>query len=487
MLIGRTWTPGEVLTSSLRVFREEGLKTLWFKTIGEIFYRRMLLLECVLDDLPAPITSRLPIDLHRLTSADIDAYVQFRPQPAKSELRRRLEAGDRCFWAGYGDRMVGAAWVSSGNGWIEYLQGHIPLKPGEGYLYEAYTHPDFRGYGIGPALSGFAYRALREDGFHRILIAVNLENRPARRTFCRNGERVIAKRGFVKIGPWRHDFTQAPPGGPCPEERTPPSQYWDGIAGEAAGRISYMDAFLGRLKRRAYVGLLDRWATPRPAGAVLKTDLFEEAKGPDAFLHELEKGGDTVVGMDLSARMAAGARRREDRCRAVFVAADVRHLPFRSQSFGLIVSPSTLDHFPRSSDFGRSLRELARVLKQEGVLILTLDNHFNVFDPLLRLVGRLGWVPYYLGRSYSFRHMIAELEAAGFAVEDTTTLLQHPRLLGVGITGLVNRLGFRPLRGLVHRLFLEAERLEQTPLRSLTGCFVAARAEIPKKEALGPP
>lgn len=483
MLISRTWTPGEVRTRSLEVFREEGLKALWFKALGEIFYRRMLLLECVLTDLPAPDAPRIDVGFHRLTASDVEAYVRFRPEAEARELRRRLEVGDCAFWAGRCDRMVGALWVSAGTGWIEYLQRHIPLKPGEGYLYEAYTHPDFRGCGIGPALNNFAYRALREEGFRRILLAVNLENGPARKAFCKNGERVFAKQGFVRLGPWRYDFTRKHRGGPCPGAPAPDSRYWDGVAEEVDGGLSYMDAFLGTLKRRAYVNLLDRWGAPRPAGAVLKTDLFEEAYGPDAFLDALAEESGAVVGMDLAPRMAARAHGSGNCGRAMLVAADVRQLPFQNQSFGLIVSPSTLDHFSRPSDLGMSLRELARILKQEGVLILTLDNRLNVLDPALRLVARLGGLPYYLGRSYSLRRMIAELEAAGFVVEDTTTLLQHPRFLGVGMTGLVNRLGWTPLRVLVHRLFREAERLEHTPLRSFTGCFVAARAAIPKGEA----
>lgn len=479
LLIRRTWAPREVLERALEVLREEGLKAFWFKGLGETFYRRMLFLECRLADSPAPVASRIPVSFHRLTPSDIDAHRRLRASPDANELKRRLDEGHRAFHAQRHNRMVSSVWTSAGTGWIDYLKTSLSIEADEGYLYEAYTHPDFRGYGIGPALFNFAYRMLHGEGFRSVILAVNLENRSAHRAFTRSGERVFTKRGWVKIGPWRFDFSRGPgrkaPAGFCASD----ARYWDKIAESVEARPHYLDAFLGGLKRRAYIDLLDRWGTPRPDGPVLKTDLFEEANGPDAFLDGLASRQGITVGMDLSPRMVERAREREIDPEGTFVAADVRRLPFQQQSFGMIVSPSTLDHFFQPTDFRRSLREIARVLKVGGVLILTLDNRSNVSDPLLRLFGRVGLLPYHLGRSFTVRQMIEELEAEGFVVEDTTTLLQHPRLLGVGLTGLVNRLRWRSLQSAVHRLFLQAEQLKDTPLGRLTGCFVAARAVMP--------
>lgn len=235
----------------------------------------------------------------------------------------------------------------------------------------------------------------------------------------------------------------------------------------------YLDDFLGDLKRRAHLGLIERWGGLPASGRVLKTDLFEEAMGPDAYLPDLGKEG-TAVGMDISPAAASKAHVRFPGCRVI--AADARALPFAGGCFALIISPSTLDHFPEPADLHRSLRELARVLESGGRLIITLDNRQNIFDPLLRLANRLGLVPFYLGRSYTVRELREGLERAGLSVQETTAILHNPRLTAVGAIALAKRLRWGPLMNLVQRTIIAAQRLENTRLRYYTGSFIAARA-----------
>ena len=98
--------------------------------------------------------------------------------------------------------------------------------------------------------------------------------------------------------------------------------------------------------------------------------------------------------------------------------ADVRQPPFAGQSFDLVVSPSTLDHFEDPSDLGLAIGGIREMLTTQGRLIITLDNRQNIFDPFLRLVIRLGVIPYFVGRSYRIG-LLDELEAEG--LEDTAT------------------------------------------------------------------
>jgi O-antigen/teichoic acid export membrane protein len=58
---------------------------------------------------------------------------------------------------------------------------------------------------------------------------------------------------------------------------------WDRVPAALDRRGHYLDRFLGRLKRREVLALVARWRAGG-AGWVLKTDLFEEAMGPDALL-----------------------------------------------------------------------------------------------------------------------------------------------------------------------------------------------------------
>jgi SAM-dependent methyltransferase len=249
---------------------------------------------------------------------------------------------------------------------------------------------------------------------------------------------------------------------------------WDSAVSRFNPNAHYLDAFLGDLKRRAYLGLIARWDGLPASGRVLKTDLFEEAVGPDAYLPELGQGGATVIGMDVSPAAAGKAHARFAACR--MIAADARRMPFADGSFALILSPSTLDHFPEPGDLSVSLRELARVLAPGGRLIITLDNRQNIFDPLLRLAVRVGLVPYYLGRSYTVRELRHEVESAGLVVSDTTAILHNPRLTAVVAVALTRRINWPRFTRLVQRAIIRAQDLERRWCRYYTGSFVAVKA-----------
>lgn len=238
----------------------------------------------------------------------------------------------------------------------------------------------------------------------------------------------------------------------------------------------YRDTFLGVLKRQVHLDLIQRWGGTPSSGQVLKTDLFEEAVGLDAFLTDLQRGANVVYGIDLSASISRRAWQNDVRQTGNYLAADVRCLPFADRSFALVVSPSTLDHFSDPRDLGVSLRELARVLEPHGRLIVMVDNRQNLFDPLLRLMSKFGCTPYYLGRSYRIEELCDELIAAGFAVEETTAILHNPRLVAFASVALATKIGWAPLLKGVQRLLIAAQQLEHTSLCYYTGSFVAVKA-----------
>ena len=240
------------------------------------------------------------------------------------------------------------------------------------------------------------------------------------------------------------------------------SHDWDAVVRtwrETRGS-SLLRAYSDEVNRR----LLRRWL-PQDCGRVLKTDVFDEAvaEGLSPFLAARAQ---TFVAIDASPATVAAARRRHPELDARV--ADVRALPFEAASFDVVVSTSTLDHFPSRAGVEAALRELHRVLVPGGLAVVTLDNPRN---PLVALRNALPFrplvlVPYYVGATLGPRGLGAALESVGFAVEELAAVMHVPRIAA------------RALRPPL-RLLLAAERLERWPTRFLTGQFVAARARRP--------
>jgi SAM-dependent methyltransferase len=224
--------------------------------------------------------------------------------------------------------------------------------------------------------------------------------------------------------------------------------------------------------------LLARWLPEAPVAALLKTDLFDEAlsEGP---LARLQTCAARVVGIDLSHPIAREAARRHPDLRAL--RADVRELPFADGSFDVVVSLSTLDHFQTEAELGASLRELGRVLRPGGTLLLTLDNPGN---PVVRLrnalpfalLHRLGIVPYFVGVTRDGEQLTALLAQAGFVTDELTTVMHCLRIAAIPLCRIAERVAPAAAQSALVRGLLAFERLAKLPWRRTTGHFVAVRA-----------
>jgi SAM-dependent methyltransferase len=259
--------------------------------------------------------------------------------------------------------------------------------------------------------------------------------------------------------------------------------YWDHIGGDWLRRRPH--ALWREFTDRQQLGLLDRWLgaamrDERRGGGrsrLLKTDLFDEVAGR-GLVGELGERGWAVSGIDVSPIVVSAAVARHPDLEAV--AADVRSLPHANGFFDAVFSGSTLDHFESEDDVAAALRELARVLRPGGRLILTLDNPGNPLvwlrnGPLSQVVRRLGIVPYQVGATLHRRPLAAALRAAGFEIRQMTAVLHCPRVLAVAAAALVGRLG-QGIRAAFLQLLGSCEILERSPTRWLTGHYLAVHA-----------
>jgi len=256
------------------------------------------------------------------------------------------------------------------------------------------------------------------------------------------------------------------------------AEYWNRVARRMAGKF-HLDELSGEHKRNTHLGLLARWAGITSNKIVLKTDLFEEALGPDHFLFHLAKFNSNVVGIDISSEIASRASKRSRQHGSNlgrYICCDVRQLPFNSDSFDLLISNSTLDHFSNERDIIAALHELRRVLRPAGILIITMDNKGNLTEPFFRLWMSLGLAPFFVGKTYSIGQMKHVLESVGFRVEDATAIIHSPRFLTVRTVRLLHKLNARKFDPLIRKGLTLLDMFEKRRTKYLTGLYIAVKA-----------
>jgi SAM-dependent methyltransferase len=259
--------------------------------------------------------------------------------------------------------------------------------------------------------------------------------------------------------------------------------YWDQLAKSTANKQEF-DQLLAEQYRQVHLNLIARWAGVTAGQAVLKTDLFAEALSPSrAFLWDMLKTYSLVTGIDVSETITLQARMNAAKyapdSSAAYVHCDVRQMPFTSDSFDLIVSDSTLDHFSHTEMIDIALSEFQRVLKPGGTLIITMDNKGNLTEPLFRLWIGLGLAPFFIGKTYSIRELQRALAKAGFRVIASTAIIHNPRFFTKAIIALLRKIGHNRFDRLIRRGLSLLDGLENSKIKYLTAQFIAVKAVKP--------
>jgi SAM-dependent methyltransferase len=211
---------------------------------------------------------------------------------------------------------------------------------------------------------------------------------------------------------------------------------------------------------------------------LLKTDMFDEAFGP-GLLSVLQAKSRRIIGIDIAHPIVNTAC---DRNRGIDgITADVRLLPFQSESFDIVLSVSSLDHFKARQEIITGLREIRRVLKPGGELFITMDNPMNPLIALrnilpFSILNRLGIVSYYVGATADHRYLRRILENTGFRVIRSDAFMHFPRVLVVVLANILDRHADQRLQKSFLRLLTAFEHISRLPTRFVTGHYVAIKA-----------
>jgi len=224
--------------------------------------------------------------------------------------------------------------------------------------------------------------------------------------------------------------------------------------------------------------LFSKWLGNTRVKSILKTDLFDEAFGPGLYSC-LSKPSENFIGIDISYGVSHAAQTSHGDLMAV--TADARCLPFGDGSFDVVISNSSLDHFPTQDQIVTGLREIYRVLKYHGRLLITLDNPVNPVVALRHAIpfsflNRIGVVPYYVGATYGPWKFRRVLDSVGFKVTKLDAVLHCPRALAVLFAHFVEKKAGSGEKSAFLRALMIFEHLSRLPTKFLTGYFVAANA-----------
>lgn len=134
-----------------------------------------------------------------------------------------------------------------------------------------------------------------------------------------------------------------------------------------------------------------------------------------------------IVGVDVSAEAIKLCRRSLcDMADVHLIIAELRHLPFKNRTFGLVYNSGVIEHFHPPTD-QIVLDELKRVTSKGGRTLIAVPNKtclwYLVWKALLRLIGK--W-PYGYERSYFSGEIRRKSSKAGFTVIEQTGILPLP-------------------------------------------------------------
>jgi len=192
------------VTSSRDIVRPEGAKSIFFRLLGKLIYRRVLALECNFERQFTDISPKASVDIRKLGAEDTSAFVDFRSGPDRSVFLARLEQGHACYAATYDDRIASVSWIALNSATLWLLNANFRLERDELYVYDSYTHPDFRGQRLQGQIFEFIRREFTAAGIRRAITFVVPENVANLKSRARLGFTEIGMVRRVRLGSWVH-------------------------------------------------------------------------------------------------------------------------------------------------------------------------------------------------------------------------------------------------------------------------------------------
>jgi len=128
-----------------------------------------------------------------------------------------------------------------------------------------------------------------------------------------------------------------------------------------------------------------------------------------------------VYGVDIDQETVFKTRKRYKSCQKIkFLAADALKLPFKDRKFDVIVSIENIEYVFDTNGY---LKEMKRVIKKNGILVVSTPNKSHLGHRLKQLIGVDYWVNPFHPVEFSEKELSTLLEKNGFKVKKTRRFL----------------------------------------------------------------
>lgn len=161
-------------------------------------------------DEPVPAVGPLVATTFRGLTPDLIA--EMRPSTLSNpETLRRLKAGKQCYVAFVENEVAAYGWVSFVEEHIGELNLRVRLLPGEVYIWDCATAPEFRGKHLYSGLLSYMIQEMSSQGFCRAWIGADLDNVLSQKGMARAGFHHVADLAFERVLPIRQVWVDGLP------------------------------------------------------------------------------------------------------------------------------------------------------------------------------------------------------------------------------------------------------------------------------------
>ena len=164
-------------------------------------FEHRLFLECLLDSSGHKPTKAEPVDVRELEAKDADAFVAFRQGPSVDLFHARLQCGQRCFAAFIESRLASVSWAVEDQATLWALNADFRVEDGTAYIFDSYTHPEFRGKRLQSSIFQRIFEYCRDKNVGKVVTFVAATNTANLRSRTRLGFAVTGAVRRLRFGP----------------------------------------------------------------------------------------------------------------------------------------------------------------------------------------------------------------------------------------------------------------------------------------------